>query len=803
MLQTSFFLLSIFFISSLTSQVSLEKEIKISDIALHFNGSKVASNAPNTGEDTAYDFFFGRNISAHGDCIKTYGDFVFMTWYRGGKGDRHVMLSRYNKITEETVTIEFPHRHNGYLNRWWIGESHNTIAVGISPLDGTIHLLYDMHAYSRTRPSDGSLSKDYFRYSYSIKDAATLPDEEFTLDKFVQNNDGDYKHLSLNGGEDYANFAALTYPQFFQNDAGDLFMYMREGGNNNGAYKFSKYNAATSTWSNFTDFNILNARRRGQQFNWGLYGDIKYVNGKMRIGYQRRSSNNNDKYVFQNGIYYAYSDDQDGLTEWKNHKGEGFNLPLIDSDKILVAEPGDLVRTTAANKVRIVGNFDWTVTANDDVHVISAVQDLEFGETIYAHTYRKAGDVDFTTTTEFSGAEAIYTSGDDIYIIGLNNDRVFVEKAKGGTNNFRRVYEATTGKRFDHGRVNISNGKLHYYLMEKGSGAALPVYLQIIDLDVNAASEPLTVSFTSPRNNETLNVEENVDIKVDAFTDNGIVEKVEFVIDGELFATDYNAPFETEWEPTFEGSHTIEAIAYSSSDERVSEIINVTIDPKDDTDLTGDVYRLRNVATGDYLKSEGASVVVTNSSTIEDEDTHWEFVSSGNFYNIDSKVRGVLRFAGSGSLISTTRPAPNEDVDKIWTVIYNETEENYTFQARTANSYLRQDSDGMKHSPGVDNNSKWVVESVEQALSVDLQELNSSIINVYPNPANSNFTISLNGIQNAKIKIVDVLGKEVFSKSTSEQFLIVNATKNFNAGVYVIEVTDSNQEKYRSKVIIE
>jgi len=270
-----------------------------------------------------------------------------------------------------------------------------------------------------------------------------------------------------------------------------------------------------------------------------------------------------------------------------------------------------------------------------------------------------------------------------------------------------------------------------------------------------------------------------------------------------MLTTDNNAPFETEWEPTFEGSHTIEAIAYSSSDERVSEIINVTIDPKDYTDLTGDVYRLRNVATGDYLKSEGASVVVTNSSAIEDEDTHWEFVSSGNFYNIDSKVRGVLRFTGSGSLISTTRPAPNEDVDKIWTVIYNETEENYTFQARTANSYLRQDSGGIKHSPGVDNNSKWVVESVEQALSVDLQELNSSIINVYPNPANSSFKISLNGIQNAKIKIVDILGKEVYSKTTNEQFLIVNAIKNFNAGVYVIEVTGSNQEKYRSKVIIE
>ena len=133
------------------AQVMLENEIKITDLGLHFDGAKVPSSATNTGENAAYDYFFGRNISAHGDCIKTYTDtngnkYVFMTWYRGGKGDRHVMLTRYNTNTGTSATIEFPHRHTGFQNKWWIGESHNTIGIGVSPLDGTIHLLYDMHA---------------------------------------------------------------------------------------------------------------------------------------------------------------------------------------------------------------------------------------------------------------------------------------------------------------------------------------------------------------------------------------------------------------------------------------------------------------------------------------------------------------------------------------------------------------------------------------------------------------------------------------------------------------------------------
>lgn len=174
------------FVTVSHAQVVLESEIKITDLGLHFNGSKIGGSDPDNGNPEAYDFFFGRNISAHGDAVKTYKEYVFMTWYRGGKLDRHMMLSRYNTITGTLATIEFPHRHTGFQNRWWIGESHNTIAVGISPLDGTIHLLYDMHAYSPTKPSDGSLAQDYFRYSYSIKDAASLPDDEFTLDKFVK-----------------------------------------------------------------------------------------------------------------------------------------------------------------------------------------------------------------------------------------------------------------------------------------------------------------------------------------------------------------------------------------------------------------------------------------------------------------------------------------------------------------------------------------------------------------------------------------------------------------------------------------
>jgi len=791
----------------INTQVVLENEIKITDFGLHFNGSKVGNSSADNGSTTTYDYVFGRNISAHGDCIKTYGDYVFMTWYRGGKTDRHVMLTRYNTVTGSMATIEFPHTHNGFQNRWWLGESHNTIAIGISPINGTIHLLYDMHAYSASRPSDRSLANDYFRYSYSLANVASLPDSEFTLDKFVQNNSGGYKHLRLTGNIAQNEFIALTYPNFFLNDAGDLFMWMREGGNNNGMYKFSRYDAATATWSNFIDFNALNARSRPDiTFNWGLYGDIKYVNGKMRIGFQRRSQNNNDKYQFQNGVYYAYSDDQSGATEWKNHRGQDFSTPLYDADFIKVMEPGDFVETTQTNQVYIVQGFDWTVTENDDVHIISRVRDDQFGVTKNLHTYKPAGATEFITSEDFSGASSIYTSGNDVFIIGLSGGRVFVEKTEGGTNNFTRVYQGTSGRTFDHGRVYVDNGKLYYYLMENASGSAQPLYLQIIDLDI--IQEPFRVSLTSPSNGASFDIGETVQISANAVDENGSISKVEFWVNGSYFGEDNSAPYAIDWSPSTEGDYTLQAIAYNASNETVSSIEStVNFSEFDPTDLTGDIYRIKNFATGKYLYSVGSDVVESDTGDNSAAgDKEWEFVKAGNFYNIESKRsdRGILRAAGNPvDIINTGFAAPREDSDKQFTVVYNSADETYQFRTRNGSRFLYHNANGIiEHNNTSDDRSKWIVESTS-ILSVQDFDINAFSAKVFPNPASQNFTVLLNGTNKATIVINDMLGKVVYQNTMDSNKIEIQNNGRFKSGLYLLKVIDDNQRVFHSKLIIE
>lgn len=797
-------LLCFFIVITTNSQATFEKEIQISETALYFDGDKVDSEETNSGENMPYDFIFGRVITPHGDCIKTYKEFVFMTWFKGGKENRQVMLTRYNTITGNQKTIEFPHRHTGFQNKWWIGESHNTIAVAISPLDGTIHLLYDMHSYSRNRPSDGSLSDDYFRYSYTTKNAAEVSDEDFTLDQFVKNSNNGYKHLSLNGPENYSAFSALTYPQFFLNDSGDLFMYMREGGNNNGAYKFSKYTASTSSWSGFTHFNVLNAKSRGETYNWGLYGNMKYVNGKIRVGFQKRSSNNDDKFEYQNGIYYAYSDNQDGIDSWKNHRGDSFTLPLIFADAIKVAEPGDLVETTAKNQISIIDDFDWTVTDQGDVHIISKVKDNENNVTKSVHTYKKSGTTEFITTTDFSGAETIYTAGDAIYIIGLTtNGRVFVEKAQGGTNNFTRIYQANSGRYFSHGRVHIAEGKLYYYLMEKSSGNARPIHLQVIDLGI--APKPFNVSISSPFNNQIFNIDETVTFTANSSTDIGSISKVEFLIDGIFYQESASAPYSVDWTAPTAGAHTIQAVSYNDKNESISsDVINFEVILKDFTDLAGDTYRLKNLETGLYLDSEESSVIASISGTGEDKE--WGFVKAGAFYNIESKTeKGILRAAGSpeGALINTNFSAPREDSDKQWTVIYNKDDETYRFETRNSTRYLYNEPDNtVSHSANEDNRSKWTVELASAPLNAHSEELKTASIKVYPNPTNSNFTIALNGLNQVDIIIYNILGKIVYKNASVLDKVQIDIKGTFKTGVYIIKVIDNDKNVYESKILI-
>ncbi|WP_299012517.1 BNR-4 repeat-containing protein [uncultured Polaribacter sp.] len=794
------------------AQVTLEKEVKITDLAMYFNGVR-NQNSTRQNVNDAYDYSFGAALTPHGDCIKVFGDYVFLTWYRGGKEDRHVMLTRYNQKTGVQKTIEFPHRHTGFQGKWWIGETHNTIAIGISPKNGSIHMVYDMHRNGRI----AAFANDYLRYSYTTPNAATVPDDEFTLDLFVQSPNNNYKHLRFPGITDDNTTKLLTYPAFFTNDEGDLFMKNRFGFSENGKFLFAKYDG--NDWEGYTDFNRTSASSHGSPYNWGLYGDLKYLNGKIRVGFQQRANVRNDKYQYQNGFYYAYSDDPSGLTQWKDHKGTGFTRPLAKSDLIKISEPGDLVETTGLNQVYMVQGFDWTVTDNDDVHFIGRVKDNENNVTKQVHTYKAAGASEFTTSTDFSGAETLYSAGGNVYIIGLNSSgRPFVEQAPGGTNLFTRVYEATSGKRFRKGQVYISDGKLYYYLLENNASDnddTQPTYLQIIDLNIVTGPQPFAVNLVTPTDNQSFREGQNIQLFANATADEGEITKVAFMVDDTLLQEDTTKPYLLDWTPSAPGTYAVKADAYKTSGERISSSeITIEVIAVDKSDLTFDTYRLKNVATGKFLVDAGGSAVpVSMSDSGEETNTHWTFVKAGEYYNIDSETFGILRAPGSGFengtkpffVVSTGKASPSNDSDKVWKIHYNETDDTFRFESKDNNRYLYYDADGNVTNiaaSDTDDRSKWEAVSTSQTLSINREILNATSIKVYPNPAEGNFTISVQNINKIeRVEIYNMLGKRVYQNRSNTNTLEINST-TFSSGVYIINVLSDDNKSFHSKLVI-
>jgi hypothetical protein len=799
------------------AQVSLEKEIKITDLAMYFNGERNQSST-NSSETTAYDYAYGRTLTPHGDCLKTYKNFVFMSWYRGGKDDRHVMLTRYNMETGSMKTIEFPHRHTGLKGKWWIGETHNTIAIAISPINGTVHMVYDLHAYTNS----GVFANDYFRYSYSVENAADLPDEEFTLDKFVKDPlDGDYRHTTMDGKRNAPKYDRFTYPQFFLSDEGELFLTARDGTSHDGAQAFIKYDATAKKWGNFFYFNALGANSKGETHDWSIYGSMKYVNGKIRIGFQRRLRNGADKYQFQNGVYYAYSDDPTGASQWKNHKGELITFPIVKAEEALVFEPGDSVETVLKDKVHIVGGFNWTVTDNGDVHIISKVTDKENNVTKNMHSYKPMGASEFIISTDFSGAQSLYTSGNDVFVVGLNSSgRPFVDRTAGGTNNFTRVYEQTSGRQFNKGKVHISNGKLYYYLLEtkpNNNDDVRTTYLQVIDLSVFSGPKELGVNLLTPSDNQSFNEGENVQLFASATADEGkAIKKVEFIVNGSVLFEDTTAPFSQNWVPDGFGNYTIKAVAYQNDGKNItSDEISIEIKEIDASDLTIDTYRLQNVATGKFLTAAATAQPVTMSNSGEEDDKHWEFFKLTNngkeYHNIDSKQNGILRATGGGFtagaflVVSTTKSPTVVDSDKIWTVHYNESNNTFRFEAGTSGRYMYNDVNGNVYSKtveAIDTRSVWKAIPTSQVLSISNDFIKSSSIKVFPNPAKDSFTLELNNIGKAEVKIFNVLGSVVYKESVNKNSIQINKNSKFTSGIYLVKVTGNNNKIYQLKLII-
>lgn len=427
------------------------------------------------------NFRFSQRISPHGDCIDVVNGFVFVTWYKGGMDTRNLMLSRKNLNIPNSnwVTIEFPHKHVGQggelLKGTGIrGDSHNTAAIGVSTIDNTIHILYDMHAYSAS-----SLPNDFFNYSVSLKNKAFVPDNEFTLDIFKP------KQNYLKLGE---NYERITYPMIHRADDGSLVARYRVGGSGNGDILMAHYDG--NVWGNnwlFQDGTISLPNRNS------YYGGERFINGKFYAGFSIRYANNNSStptngFSFNSGLYYAYTNGipKNQSTQWFNANDQAITLPITNNldqnlDQVKVAEPGN--DFGSSTNPRTTFDPSWTVTENGAIHFITNVDNVN------VHYYKRPTDSGFSNAAgglipnpEVRGE--IYSYKNHVFMVELIAGKVNIKTTLEGQNNWKIVYTGTDSTNFDHFDAFVEHDKLYVYLMENtgnntpGIGDKRPLYFK-------------------------------------------------------------------------------------------------------------------------------------------------------------------------------------------------------------------------------------------------------------------------------------------------------------------------------------
>ena len=439
------------------------------------------------------NYRFSQRISPHGDCIDVVNGYAFVTWYKGGMDTRNLMLSRKNLNIENSpwVTIEFPHKHIGQggelLNGTGIrGDSHNTAAIGISTLDNTIHIIYDMHAYNET-----SLPNDFFNYSVSKKEMAFVPDEEFTLAIF------NAKRNYLKQGQ---NYERMTYPMIHRAADGSLVARYRKGGSGNGDILMAHYNG--TSWSNnwlFHDGTLPLPDRNN------MYGGERFLNGKLYSGFSIRYANNNNAnpsngYSYNSGLYYAYTNGipKNQSTQWFNADENPIVLPIINNldpnlDPVQIGQPGDDYGTQT--NPRTTSDPSWTVTENGAIHFITRVDNIN------VHYFKKATDTDFSSAAgglipNPQTRGEIYSYKNHVFMVEIISGKVYVKTTLEGENNWKIVYVGQEESiRFNHFDAFVEANKLYVYLMEDtgnntvGVGDKRPLYFQEFTLSEEEEQE--------------------------------------------------------------------------------------------------------------------------------------------------------------------------------------------------------------------------------------------------------------------------------------------------------------------------
>ncbi|MDL2075930.1 BNR repeat-containing protein [Streptomyces sp. GXMU-J15] len=263
----------------------------------------------------SYDGLVNNN-SFQKNGLLTYKGYQYAVWYTA---DRNAVVGRrpLGSSTWSTVKVGHTLRYN---------DSHNVISMGVSRVDGRLHLNMDSH-------SDG------FTY---VKSAAGLMDNPGGL-SWATSRFG-APQSTLDG---LALTSQFTYPQFIATPEGRLQLSYRVGISGNGRNALAEYDGTTWTalgeWTSSTG-TYSSEHGSSTARNMYLHGIDYDRDGRLHSFFTWREQNGavmcNGGGITNHDTGYVYSDDR-GRT-WRNNAGTVVGT-TGGSDRVAVTDAGLVV----------------------------------------------------------------------------------------------------------------------------------------------------------------------------------------------------------------------------------------------------------------------------------------------------------------------------------------------------------------------------------------------------------------------------------------------------------------------------
>ncbi|UUU26636.1 BNR repeat-containing protein [Streptomyces sp. DSM 40750] len=293
----------------------------------------------------SYDGLVNNN-SFQKNALLTYKGYQYAVWYTA---DRNAVVGRrvLGSSTWSTVKVGHTLRYN---------DSHNVISMGVSKVDGRLHLNMDSH-------SDG------FTY---VKSVAGLMDNPAGLSWITSRFGAPQSTLDGLGLT-----SQFTYPQFISMPDGKLQLSYRAGISGNGRNALAEYNG--TSWTNLGEWTSSTGTYTSEHGsstarNMYLHGIDYDRNGRLHAMFTWREQNGavmcNGGGITNHDTGYVYSDDL-GRT-WRNNAGAVVGT-TGGSDRVSVTDAGLVVDALNPDHSLMNQESQWTDSAGRPHAIISYV----------------------------------------------------------------------------------------------------------------------------------------------------------------------------------------------------------------------------------------------------------------------------------------------------------------------------------------------------------------------------------------------------------------------------------------------